>query len=191
MSTKKRVRNHYVNNKLLLEEMIKYREKVLASKENGTQKPQITNFIGQCLMLIAQRVSHKPNFSNYSYREEMISDGIENCIMYIDNFDPAKSSNPFAYFTQIIHFAFIRRIQKEKKQQYIKIKNMQNSFVFSELQDSLAHDNDGGGMNSNFFDNEITSEFVRSFESSLEKKKTAAAAKQGVEKFMNPVDETQ
>ncbi len=191
MSTKKRIRNHYVNNKQLLEEMIKYREKVIASKENNTPKPQISNYIGQCLLLIAQRIAHKPNFSNYSYKEEMISDGIENCIMYIDNFDPAKSSNPFAYFSQIIHFAFIRRIQKEKKQQYIKIKNMQNSFVFSELQDSLTHDSDGGGMNSNFFDNEITSEFIRSFESNLEKKKVASAARQGVEKFLDTVDETE
>lgn len=189
MSTTKRVRNHYVNNKKLLEEMIKYREKVIASKENNTPKPQITNYIGQCLLLIAQRISHKPNFSNYSYKEEMISDGIENCIMYIDNFDPAKSSNPFAYFSQVIHFAFIRRIQKEKKQQYIKIKNMQNSFVFSELQDSLTNDVDGGGMSSSFFDNEITSEFIKSFESNLEKKKVASAARQGVEKFLDPVDE--
>lgn len=191
MSTKKRIRNHYVNNKQLLEEMIKYREKVIASKENNTPKPQISNYIGQCLLLIAQRIAHKPNFSNYSYKEEMISDGIENCIMYIDNFDPAKSSNPFAYFSQIIHFAFIRRIQKEKKQQYIKIKNMQNSFVFSELQDSLTHDVDGGGMNSNFFDNEITSEFIKSFESNLEKKKVAAATRQGVEKFLDVVDESE
>lgn len=191
MSTKKRIRNHYVNNKQLLEEMIKYREKVQAAKENNTQKPQVSNYIGQCLMLIAQRVSHKPNFSSYSYREEMISDAIENCIMYIDNFDPAKSSNPFAYFTQIIHFAFIRRIQKEKKQQYIKIKNMQNSYIFSELQDAIAYDGDNAGMNANFFDNEITSEFVRSFESTLEKKKVAAASRQGVEKFMDAVDETE
>jgi len=144
----------------------------------------ISNYVGQCLMLIANRLSNKPNFYSYSYKEEMISDGIENCIMYIDNFDPEKSKNPFAYFTQIIHYAFIRRIQKEKKQQYIKIKNMQNQFIFSELIDSVeGHEADSGMPKSNFFDNEITSEFVRAFESSIEKKKKPAE-KVGVEKFI-------
>lgn len=185
MSTTKRApRNHYVNNKTLLEEMIKYRTKVLESKENNTKKPAIPNYVGQCLMLIANRLSHKPNFYSYSYKEEMISDGIENCIMYIDNFDPEKSKNPFAYFTQIIHYAFIRRIQKEKKQQYIKIKNMENSFIFSELADHMeGHEADSGLPRSNFFDNEITSEFVKSFETSLEKKKKPTE-KVGVEQFI-------
>ena len=50
----------------------------------------------------------------------MISDGIENCLQYIHNFNPEKSNNPFAYFTQIIYYAFIRRIQKEKKQAHVK-----------------------------------------------------------------------
>ena len=36
--------------------------------------------------------------------------------------DSAKSKNPFAYFTQIVHYAFLRRIQKEKKQLDIKTK---------------------------------------------------------------------
>ena len=186
MSTKKRGTGaHYVNNKQFLEAMVEYRNKVIESKENGTRKPQITNYIGKCILLIAQRISHKPNFSNYSYKEEMISDGIENCIMYIDNFNPEKSANPFAYFSQIIHFAFIRRITKEKKQQYIKIKNMQNSFIFSELQDHIAgHESDMGNSKSNLFDNDITSEFVRSFETTLEKKKLASAVKQGIEKFI-------
>lgn len=176
---------HYVNNKTLLEEMIKYREKVQLSKQNGTQKPQVPNYVGQALLMIAERLSRKGNFVNYSFRDEMISDGIENCILYIDNFDPAKSNNPFAYFTQIIHNAFVRRIQKEKKQQYIKIKNMQNSFIFSELSEHMSgHENENGGLtNSSFFDNEITSEFVRSYENSMEKKKKEAK-KVGIEQFI-------
>jgi len=56
------------------------------------------------------------------FRDDMISDGIENCVQYIHNFNPEKSTNPFAYFTQIIHYAFLRRIQKEKKQLDIKTK---------------------------------------------------------------------
>ena len=113
---------HYVNNKELLEALIVYREKVAIAKEKDLPKPRITNYLGSCSLKIATHLSYKPNFVNYMFRDDMISDGIENCVQYIHNFDPEKSSNPFAYFTQIIHYAFLRRIQKEKKQLDIKNK---------------------------------------------------------------------
>ena len=113
---------HYVNNKELLEALIVYREKVAIAEEKDLPKPRITNYLGSCFLKIATHLSYKPNFVNYMFRDDMISDGIENCVQYIHNFDPAKSKNPFAYFTQIIHYAFLRRIQKEKKQLDIKNK---------------------------------------------------------------------
>ena len=113
---------HYVNNKELLEALIVYRAKVSHAKENDLPKPRITNYLGSCFLKIATHLSYKPNFVNYMFRDDMISDGIENCVQYIHNFDPEKSRNPFAYFTQIIHYAFLRRIQKEKKQLDIKNK---------------------------------------------------------------------
>ena len=113
---------HYVNNKELLEALIVYREKVAIAKEKDLPKPRITNYLGSCFLKIAPHLSYKPNFVNYMFRDDMISDGIENCVQYIHNFDPEKSRNPFAYFTQIIHYAFLRRIQKEKKQLDIKNK---------------------------------------------------------------------
>ena len=113
---------HYVNNKELLEALIVYREKVAIAKEKDLPKPRITNYLGSCFLKIATHLAYKPNFDNYMFRDDMISDGIENCVQYIHNFDPEKSRNPFAYFTQIIHYAFLRRIQKEKKQLDIKNK---------------------------------------------------------------------
>ena len=113
---------HYVNNKELLQALIVYREKVAHAKENDLPKPRITNYLGECFLKIATHLSYKPNFVNYMFRDDMISYGIENCVQYIHNFDPEKSKNPFAYFTQIIHYAFLRRIQKEKKQLDIKTK---------------------------------------------------------------------
>ena len=113
---------HYVDNKELLEALIVYREKVAIAKEKDLPKPRITNYLGSCFLKIATHLSYKPNFVNYMFRDDMISDGIENCVQYIHNFDPEKSRNPFAYFTQIIHYAFLRRIQKEKKQLDIKNK---------------------------------------------------------------------
>ena len=118
----KKKSEHYVNNKQLLEALIVYRAKVAHAKENDLPKPRITNYLGECFLKIATHLSYKPNFVNYMFREDMISDGIENCVQYIHNFDPEKSKNPFAYFTQIIHYAFLRRIQKEKKQLEIKTK---------------------------------------------------------------------
>ena len=118
---------HYVNNKELLEALIVYREKVAIAKEKDLPKPRITNYLGSCFLKIATHLSYKPNFVNYMFRDDMISDGIENCVQYIHNFDPAKSKNPFAYFTQIIHYAFLRRIQKEKKQLDIKNKIIEKS----------------------------------------------------------------
>ena len=118
---------HYVNNKQLLEALIVYRAKVATAKENDLPKPRITNYLGECFLKIATHLSYKPNFVNYMFREDMISDGIENCVQYIHNFDPEKSSNPFAYFTQIIHYAFLRRIQKEKRQMDIRAKIIERS----------------------------------------------------------------
>jgi hypothetical protein len=120
MSKKKT--EHYVNNKELLEALIVYRTKVAHAKENDLPKPRITNYLGECFLKIATHLSYKPHFVNYMFREDMISDGIENCVQYIHNFNPERSQNPFAYFTQIIHYAFLRRIQKEKKQLEIKTK---------------------------------------------------------------------
>ena len=118
----KKKSEHYVNNKEFLEPLIVYRSKVEHAKDNDLPKPRITNYLGECFLKIATHLSYKPNFVNYMFREDMISDGIENCVQYIYNFDPAKSKNPFAYFTQIVHYAFLRRIQKEKKQLDIKTK---------------------------------------------------------------------
>ena len=113
---------HYVNNKEFLQAMIQYKKSVNKSKRLKLAKPLVPDYIGECFLKIANHLSFRPNFINYTYRDDMISDGIENCLQYLDNFNPKTSSNPFAYFTQIIYYAFIRRIQKEKKQTTIKIR---------------------------------------------------------------------
>ena len=113
-------KEHYVNNKEFLAAMVEYTKNVNRAKRNKQPKPPVTDYIGSCFLKIANHLSYRPNFINYTFRDDMISDGIENCLQYLDNFNPKKSNNPFAYFTQIIYYAFIRRIQKEKKQVTIK-----------------------------------------------------------------------
>jgi len=120
MNKTKKKSEHYVNNKEFLEAMKLYRKSVNKAIREKIQKPPVTDYIGSCFLKIANHLSYRPNFINYTFRDDMISDGIENCLQYLDNFNPAKSNNPFAYFTQIIYYAFVRRIQKEKKQVTIK-----------------------------------------------------------------------
>ena len=129
-----RKKQHYVDNEKFLVVMTDYREKYLQAKDDEEELPIIPDYAGECFLKIAERLSHRPNFINYAFREEMVSDGIENCVMYASNFNPEKSTNPFAYFTQIIYFAFLRRIEKEKKQLYIKYKTMEE---YSSLEDHV------------------------------------------------------
>ena len=125
--TKAKLKPHYVDNKKFLSAMVEHRLKCQKAEDKKRKKPEVTNYIGECFLKIANHLSYRPNFINYTYRDDMISDGIENCLQYMRNFNPEKSNNPFAYFTQIIYYAFIRRIQKEKKQQDVKAKLIASS----------------------------------------------------------------
>ena len=151
MKRKRVVSEHYVNNKEFLEALVVFKAKCLAAKEAGEQRPQISNYIGECFLKIATHLSYKPNFVNYMFREDMICDGIENCLQYIDNFDPEKSTNPFAYFTQIIYYAFLRRIQKEKKHLEIKGKILERS-GYDEVMHTDSYDGSMTGMNASHSD---------------------------------------
>jgi hypothetical protein len=119
----------YIDNKQFFKILIDYKNNVDDAKKNNKQMPVIPNSIGYCFLMIARRLASKGNFVGYSFKDEMISDGIENCITAINNFNPEKSNNPFAYFTQIIWYAFLRRIEKEKKQSYIKYRSLENAII--------------------------------------------------------------
>lgn len=140
MKAPKAKKQHYVDNKELLAAVIRYKENVEIAQINGKPKPKVSEYIGGCFLKIATHLSYRPNFINYMYKDDMICDGIENCIQYIDNFDPAKSKNPFAYFTQIVYYAFLRRIAKEKRQLDIKEKILEKS-GYDEV---FSVDGDGG-----------------------------------------------
>lgn len=161
---KPRKRN-YVNNKDLLEALILYQKNVRESEDQGESTPRVPDYIGKCIYQIATRLATKPNFSGYSYKEDMISDGIENCLQYIHNFNPEKSQNPFAYFTQIIWYAFLRRIAKEKKQMYIRFKASQNM-----LSSGNTYESDEIKLNLNT-NAQYINDFIENFEDKLTKDK--------------------
>jgi hypothetical protein len=173
-------KHHYVDNKQLYAVMIEYKKSVSLAEDSGDSKPQIPDYVGRCLLQIANRLATKPNFANYQFKSDMISDGIENCVSYIDNFDPEKSKNPFAYFTQIIYYAFLRRIQKEKKQLYIKHKMLERSMIMNTLADGDDDHVVKGRLDSGYM-----VDFVEAFEEKEAKTKKKRTATKGVEKFYN------
>jgi hypothetical protein len=126
MNSKATKNPHYVNNKDFHEALVQHKIKVDNAKSKGLAPPMISNYLGDCFLKIATHLSYRPNFVNYMFREDMISDGVENCVNYINNFDTERT-NPFAYFTQIVYYAFLRRIHKEKKQMEIKEKIIERS----------------------------------------------------------------
>ncbi len=179
---------HYVDNKKLYAEMVIYLDAVKEAEESDSQRPRVPEYIGECLLKISTRLSTKPNFINYTYRDEMISDGIENCVNYIGNFNPEKSTNPFAYFTQIIYYAFLRRIQREKKQLYIKHKSLERSVVFDELATTDGNPEQGDQGAYINLNTDYMNDFVANFERKEDEKKEARKKKKaeevaGLEKF--------
>jgi hypothetical protein len=174
---------HYINNEDFLKALTDYKLAAKTAKDQNLPTPAIPNYIGECFMKIAEGLSHKPNFINYTYRDEMISDGIENCLMYFANFDETKSKNPFAYFTQIIYYAFLRRIQKEKKQLYVKYKATEQMGILDEFE--MMESEDGTTRQFELYDN--IAEFIETYEDARSAKKAekdAAKKPKGLEKFI-------
>ena len=177
----RRAKQQYVNNKDFLAAMVQYRINVAEAKDKENERPIVPTYVGECIMKIATHLARKPNFVNYTFKEEMISDGIENCLQYIHNFNPEKSKNPFAYFTQIIYYAFLRRIQKEKKHLFVKFKMTEQTNLFGTTADTQAGDTTSKG---NYKDeikvSEWTQEYMGTFIEDFEKNKRRKIKKRKV-----------
>ena len=179
-------KSHYIDNKEFYAAIVEYKKKVKDAEASGESIPVIPEYIGKCFLDIATGLSFRPNFINYTYKDDMISDGIENCVQYMNNFNPEKSKNPFAYFTQIIYYAFVRRIQKEKKQLYIKYKTMDSNASLGDNVDISEHDQDqnyvfetmNADQKANMYD------FISNFEEAKKKKKVTKKSTTSLELFM-------
>lgn len=162
------MKKNYIDNALFLKEMISYKKAINRAKRNKEPEPRIPEYVGKCFMLIAENLSHKPMFLYYTFRDEMVADAIENCVMYAYNFDAKKSKNPFAYFTQIVYYAFLRRIQREKKQLYVKYKSYETDGITDEH--NQLQSSDGSPKQFDLYDN--IAEFINTFEVAQKKKDT-------------------
>lgn len=174
--------NHYVDNQKFLEDIIDYKKRCADAVSQGREKPRVTEYCGKCIWLITENLARKPRFMNYSFIDEMKSDAIENCLMYFDNFDSDKYSNPFAYFTQIIYYAFHRRISKEEKNRYIMYKKFQESVLDTSDASLMVDGDDNHLISPTMYDN--LNEFIKNFEKrEIEKKKKRKSSKEGLDKF--------
>lgn len=166
--------NHYVDNEKFLQALIDHTNERKKAEAEGRPEPQISNYIGECILKISENISHLPRFSMYSFREEMVGDGIENCLRYYRNFDPTVSKNPFAYFSQISYWAFVRRIKKEKKELYGKYKATQQFSLLDEGE--MFEDADGNMRQFQLYDN--INEFIETYERSMDAKKAKKKEKE-------------
>lgn len=157
---------HYVNNKDFLQAIVDYKQQCEHARSKHKQIPVIPNYIGECIFEISTRVARRPNFSGYAFKEDMIMDGVENCLKYIEKFDPDKSSNPFAYFTQVIWFAFLQRIAKEKKFLYTKLKSSQSMLALGETHEGGFEINMNLNVDADYID-----AFIEDFEDKLARDK--------------------
>jgi hypothetical protein len=196
MINKKKSTVHYVDNTKLYEEILAHKQRVAEAREKGLPEPRLPNYIGECIWKIAEKLSTKPCFINYSYRDEMVSDGIENCLMYFNDYDPSYNAsnnpdykpNPFAYFTQIIYYAFLRRIGKEEKNRYIIYKNFQHTIIHGTPNGSVdtgsysSFDDDAETFTPKMYDN--INDFMDRFEKKEAiKKEKRKQVKEGLTRF--------
>ena len=191
MSLKNKVQKvHYVDNQKFYKEILEHKRRVTEAREKGLEDPRLPNYIGDCIWKIANKLSSKPCFMNYSYRDEMVSDGIENCILYFNDYDPEIGKNPFAYFTQVIYYAFLRRINKEEKNKYIIYKNFQETIINNGHAGHLIDGDDNHVLSVNLYDN--INEFMYKFEKKEAiKKEKRKVAKEGLIQFYEEEDEQQ
>ena len=185
---KKTAKVHYVDNAKFYSEILKHKERVKEAREKGLEDPRLPNYIGECIWKIAEKLSTKPCFISYSFRDEMISDGIENCILYFNDYNPDIGKNPFAYFTQVIYYAFLRRINKEEKNRYTIYKNFQETIVNLGVSNLLTDSDDNHMVPTQIYDN--INEFMDKFEKKeAVKKEKRKVAKEGLIQFYEEEDE--
>lgn len=187
-TTKKKPKRHYVDNEKFYQDIVTYKQKCKEAEQNGLVKPRLSEYIGLCIFLIAENLAKRPRFMNYSFVDEMKSDAIENCFKYFDNFDTDKYSNPFAYFTQITNYAFLRRIKEEEKKRYVLYKKFQESVLDVVDPALLVDGNDNHMVPAVMYDN--LNEYIRKFEDrELTKKKKKKQDKEGLERFVGDDDD--
>lgn len=183
--TEKKKKAHYIDNKMFYDEIVKYKQQVKEAEEQGKPKPRINNYLGECLDRLAKHVATMPKFINYSFKDEMISDAVENCLVYFHNFD-INRTNPFAYFTQVVYYAFLRRIAKEERERYTKYKIFRDTMMDTDEISRLVDSDDNNIGSPKMYDN--INAFMERFEAKEAEKKRKRKELKELQKFATIIE---
>jgi DNA-directed RNA polymerase specialized sigma24 family protein len=176
-----RKKNQYVDNKKLYDALVEWlKDRKTAQKNKAAQMPPLPDYIGECILLMANRLAQKANFVNYTFKDDMIGDAMENCLRYLHNFNPTRSTNAFAYVTQILRNAFVRRITRERRNSYTKAVLISHGMPGYTVQD--GDENDYTNTYVDFLQENVT-DVIEKFESAKQRKKARQQKKVGLENF--------
>lgn len=168
-------RQHYVDNEKLSNCMTEWRIRCNEAKATGKPRPRMPEYVGEAILKISRNIATRYNFNRYSYRDEMIADAIENCCAYLHNFDPfAKTRsgkpNAFSYITRIVMNTFGNRIEKEKRQEYYRLKMFEIHGGFA----ALGEDADSPDVMGALEESGITQDFmtrIAEYEAKMERQR--------------------
>lgn len=171
-------KNQYVDNKKLYDALVEWLKDRKACQKAKLNNPPLPDYVGECILLMAKRLAQKGNFVNYTFKDDMIGDAMESCLRYLHNFNPAKSTNAFAYVTQILHNAFVRRIQRERRNSYTKAMLISHGMHSYDVQD--GDDTEYTNTYVDFLQENVT-DVIEKFESAKQRKKARQQKKGNLE----------
>ncbi len=174
-------KKNYVNNADFLRAVIEYKEQCQNARIEGKQRPQMPNYIGHCVIAICEGIARRQNFASYSYLCEMCSDAQVDCINALESFDPNRSQNIFGFVSKVAWNAFIRRIQREKKQAYIKHVSFTQMMGLGE---GCMHFRDTALRKHLDYSQELVDAYDRKI-NEVKKKKRSSLIEKRLEKFVN------
>jgi len=131
----------YVDNKKLSKELGKWAKIVREDIKAERKRTPMTDYLGECVFLICNNMGFMPQFINYTYKDEMIGDAIENCIKYSKNYDGDKYNNAFGYISKIAYQAFVRRINISNKRYRDHLNYIRSNVNAEEFTDAINADN--------------------------------------------------
>lgn len=104
-----RTKGHYINKAEMLEEVKK-------SKAQGYMTPRFATM----LLLLCENFAKKSTHSRYGYIDDLKGHAMLGLVKTWKSFNPEKSSNPFAFYTECIKNSFKQNFNKERKQRDIR-----------------------------------------------------------------------
>jgi DNA-directed RNA polymerase specialized sigma subunit len=109
-------KTNYLTNKDLLPEVIKCKE-----------KGEMSDRLAEMLQLLTAKYGRSAQFGGYTFNDDMQAYAMMMLCKTWSGFNPERSSNPFAYYTQSIKNSFKQFLNREKVQRVVRDELLVNS----------------------------------------------------------------